>query len=42
MISDVIRYVSKGDVIIFKDVNNSIQTSLYDLLNKQYTIRGNK
>lgn len=40
--SDVINYVSRGDILIFKDVNNSIQTSLYDLFNKSFHRVGNK
>lgn len=42
MISDVINYVSRGDLLIFKDVNNSIQTSLYDLFNKSFHRVGNR
>lgn len=34
--------MAKGDVIIFKDLNNSIQSSLYDLFNKAYVTIGNK
>jgi len=42
VISDVINYVSRGDLLIFKDVNNSIQTSLYDLFNKSFHRVGNR
>jgi hypothetical protein len=36
IISDIITYVERGDVIVLKDVPNCVQTSLYDLLNKFY------
>lgn len=36
VISDIINYVARGDIIVMKDVPNSVQTSLYDLLNKSY------
>lgn len=42
VISDIITYVGRGDIIIMKDVPNSIQTSLYDLLNKAYQSVGPK
>lgn len=42
IISDIITYVGRGDIIIMKDVPNSIQTSLYDLLNKSYQTVGPK
>jgi hypothetical protein len=34
--------MSKGEIVAFKDINNSIQSSLYDLFNKAYTVMGNK
>jgi hypothetical protein len=42
VISDIITYVARGDVIVMKDVPNSVQTSLYDLLNKSYQTIGQK
>lgn len=42
VISDIITYVARGDVIVMKDVPNSVQTSLYDLLNKSYQTVGQK
>lgn len=42
MTSLVISHVSRGDVLAFKDINNSIQTSFFDLFNKAYTSIGNK
>jgi len=40
--TQVIAYMAKGDVVVFKDINNSIQSSLYDLFNKSYISSGNK
>ena len=34
--------MNKGEVVAFKDINNSIQSSLYDLFNKSYMTFGNK
>jgi hypothetical protein len=34
VISDIITYAARGDVIVMKDVTDSVQMSLYDLLNK--------
>lgn len=42
VISDIITYVARGDVVVMKDVPNSVQTSLYDLLNKSYQTVGLK
>jgi len=42
VISDIITYVARGDVVVMKDVPNSVQTSLYDLLNKSYQTIGLK
>jgi hypothetical protein len=36
IISDIVTYVERGDIIVLKDLPNSVQTSLYDLLNKFY------
>ena len=40
--TQVIAYMAKGDVVVFKDINNSIQSSLYDLFNKSYISSGSK
>jgi hypothetical protein len=37
-----ISHISRGNVLAFKDINNSIQTSLYDLFNKSFTKVGTK
>jgi hypothetical protein len=37
-----INHISRGNVLAFKDINNSIQTSLYDLFNKSFTRVGVK
>ena len=36
MTSLVISHISRGNILAFKDINNSIQTSLYDLFNKSF------
>jgi len=33
--------MAKGEIVAFKDINNSIQSSLYDLFNKVYYLNGN-
>jgi len=38
----VISHISRGNILAFKDINNSIQTSMYDLFNKSFTQIGNK
>lgn len=38
----VISYISRGNILAFKDINNSIQTSLYDLFNKSFFEVGSK
>ena len=40
--NQVITSMAKGEVVVFKDINNSIQSSLYDLFNKSYFLSGNK
>ena len=40
--SRVISHISRGGILAFKDINNSIQTSLYDLFNKSFYKVGNK
>jgi hypothetical protein len=42
MTSKIIAHISRGDILTFKDINNSIQTSLYDLFNKSFTRVMNK
>jgi hypothetical protein len=42
MTSAIIAHISRGDILTFKDINNSIQTSLYDLFNKSFTRIMNK
>jgi hypothetical protein len=42
VISDIITYIARGDVIVMKEIPNSVQTSLYDLLNKSYQTIRNK
>jgi hypothetical protein len=42
MTSLIISHVSRGNILAFKDINNSIQTSLYDLFNKSFSQIGNK
>lgn len=34
--------MEKGIILAFKNPNNSIQTSLYDVLNKSFTQHGTK
>ena len=34
--SRVISHISRGNILAFKDINNSIQASLYDLFNKSF------
>ena len=40
--NQVITSMAKGEIAVFKDINNSIQSSLYDLFNKSYIQSGNK
>jgi len=40
--SSIISHISRGSILTFKDINNSIQTSLYDLFNKSFTQIGDK
>lgn len=40
--SKIISEASKGEIIGLKDLNNSIQTSFYDLFNKSYLTLGKK
>lgn len=42
MTSLVISHISRGNILAFKDINNSIQTSLYDLFNKSFYEVGSK
>lgn len=42
MTNKIISHMAKGDIVIFKDPNNSLQSSLYDLFNKSFTISGGK
>lgn len=42
VLSDVINHIENGHVIVFKDVNQPIQTSLYDVFNKSYQRIGGK
>jgi hypothetical protein len=42
VLSDVINHIESGNVIVFKDVNQPIQTSLYDVFNKSYQRIGGK
>jgi hypothetical protein len=39
--NQVITSMAKGEIVVFKDINNSIQSSLYDLFNKSYIQSGN-
>lgn len=38
----IISHISRGNILAFKDINNSIQTSLYDLFNKSFYEVGEK
>ena len=40
--SRIISHISRGNILTFKDINNSIQTSLYDLFNKSFYEVGKK
>jgi hypothetical protein len=42
MTSFIINHISRGSILAFKDINNSIQTSLYDLFNKSFSQIGAK
>ena len=42
MTSMIISHISRGNILAFKDINNSIQTSLYDLFNKSFYEVGEK
>jgi hypothetical protein len=37
--SQIITHLSRGTILTFKDIHNSIQTSLYDLFNKSFIKR---
>jgi hypothetical protein len=41
-ISSIISYISQPVILAFKDINSSIQTSLYDLFNKNFNGVGEK
>ena len=34
--------MSRGNLLTFKDPNNSIQTSMYDVFNQSFTESGNR
>ena len=42
MTSVVIAHMSRGTILTFKNPNNSIQTSMYDVFNRSFTYSGNK
>jgi len=42
MTSIIISHMSRGTILTFKNPNNSIQTSLYDVFNKSFTQSGPK
>ncbi len=42
MTSTVISHMSRGTILTFKNPNNSIQTSLYDVFNKSFINGGNR
>jgi hypothetical protein len=42
MTSIIISHMSRGTILAFKNPNNSIQTSLYDVFNKSFTCSGPK
>ena len=42
MTSLIISHISRGNILTFKDINSSIETSLYDLFNKSFYEVGTK
>lgn len=42
MTSAIIAHMSRGTVLTFKNPNNSIQTSMYDVFNRSFTYSGTK
>lgn len=42
MTSIIISHISRGNILAFKDINSSIETSLYDLFNKSFYEVGSK